>query len=167
MVVSTKRKNSLKSKSNSKTRKQFKKFRKSGMKTKKMRGGVGGKGLKGFKNKVSGLFRKSSSKKGVVSSTPVKSSVAQVPIKSTTDNDIKRILGNRPTTRKTETIGDMLKRIGVKSNSNPKNNPNPFMAKRLAKEAALAKSRQLTPEELKVMEEQEEQQMRYIGFPPK
>lgn len=32
------------------------------------------------------------------------------------------------------------------------------MDERLAKEAALVKSRQLTPEQIKVMEEQEEQQ---------
>ena len=41
MAVSTKRKNSLKSKSNSKTRKQFKKFRKNGMGTQKMMRGGG------------------------------------------------------------------------------------------------------------------------------
>ena len=40
MAVSTKRKNSLKSKSNSKTRKQFKKFRKSRKNVIKMRGGA-------------------------------------------------------------------------------------------------------------------------------
>ena len=39
MAVSTKRKNSLKSKSNSKTRKQFKKFRKSRKNVRKMKGG--------------------------------------------------------------------------------------------------------------------------------
>ena len=162
MVVSTKRKNSLKSKSNSKTRKQFKKFRKSGMKTKKMRGG--GKGFKVFKGKVSDFFRKSSSKKDVVSSTPVKSSV----LKASVDNDIARILGKRPTlvkssvAPKTETIEEMLKRIGVKSNSNPKNNPNQFMAKRLVKEAELAESTKLTPEQRKAMEEQEEQQRQYL-----
>ena len=40
MAVSTKRKNSLKSKSNSKTRKQFKKFRKTKKNVRKMKGGV-------------------------------------------------------------------------------------------------------------------------------
>ena len=42
MAVSTKRKNSLKSKSNSKTRKQFKKFRKTKKNVRKMRGGGDG-----------------------------------------------------------------------------------------------------------------------------
>ena len=41
MAVLTKRKNISKSKSNSKTRKQFKRFRKSGSKTRKIRGGAG------------------------------------------------------------------------------------------------------------------------------
>ena len=41
MAVSTKRKNSLKSKSNSKTRKQFKKFRKTKKNVRKMKGGDG------------------------------------------------------------------------------------------------------------------------------
>ena len=41
MAVSTKRKNRLKSKSNSKTRKQFKKFRKTKKNMRKMKGGDG------------------------------------------------------------------------------------------------------------------------------
>jgi len=52
MAVSTKRKNSLKSKSNSKTRKQFKKFRKTDMITKKIRGGGGGDNMKVNNNNI-------------------------------------------------------------------------------------------------------------------
>ena len=52
MAVSTKRKNSLKSKSNSKTRKQFKKFRKNDMRTKKIRGGSGGDNMKLNNNNI-------------------------------------------------------------------------------------------------------------------
>ena len=46
----------------------------------------------------------------------------------------------------------------------PQNIQKSFMDERLAKEAALVKSRQLTPEQIKVMEEQEEQ-MQYFTRP--
>ena len=49
MAVPTKRKNSLKSKSNSKTRKQFKKFRKTKKNVRKMKGGNGDDNPKVFK----------------------------------------------------------------------------------------------------------------------